>query len=182
MPGNDIFGYKRNPKPQGVFSTENSMLTFGDTKDVTGYLVQNWNVSYAQNVIEVFELGSNALYWTKGRPIGNGSIARIVGFKDAIATNDGHFFPSTAYDLCDGGALLKLTAKGGHCDSAVEGSKLGKADKEVALVMDGCVITSIGFSASVADTRIVENVAWRFAYFEVNGSGSDSGTTSAQGE
>ena len=42
----DVFGYKRNPKPYGVFATEESKLTFGSVTDPVGYLVQSWNVGY----------------------------------------------------------------------------------------------------------------------------------------
>ena len=169
--GTDIFGYKRGRKPKGVFSTEESMLHFGGVTDPTGYLVQNWNVNYSQNVIEVFELGSNAIYWTKGRPIGAGTISRVIGFKDADTGDAGHFFPKSAYDICDGGALLEIKAMGGHCKNGVTGTSpgpdLGPADKQVVVSMDGCVVTSIGFTASVADTRLVENVGWRFAFMEL---------------
>jgi len=162
----DIFGYKRGRKPRGVFSTEESMLHFGGVTDPTGYLVQNWNVNYSQNVIEVFELGSNALYWTKGRPVGAGTIRRVIGFKDADSGQKGHFFPESAYDLCDGGALLEIKAMSGHCEDGGLGD-LEVADSQLTVSMDGCVITSIGFSASVADTRLVEEIGWRFAFMEV---------------
>ena len=158
--GKDIFGYERTPKPKGVFSTENSMLTFGDGTSAEGYMVQDWSVNYQQQVMEVFELGSNALYWTKGRPTGVGSMNRVIGYKDAEDGNSG-LFPKEAYDLCDGGVLIKLSAQGGHCSTAASG--LEKLDKQVDLSMDGCVITTIGFSASVQDTRLMEHVQWRFA-------------------
>ena len=175
MAGTDIFGYKRASKPQGVFSTENSRLVFGEQQDPVGYLVQNWNIAYNQDVIEVFELGSNNLYWTKGRPIGTGAISRIVGFKDADSPDSaGSFFPKSAYDICDGGALMALTVVGGHCNSPVKGTpvsgtynNLGTANKGVVITMDGCVITALGFSANVADTRLVEQVSWRFAFMDV---------------
>ena len=76
----DVFGYKRNPKPDGVFSSEDSTLTVGDgTGASTPSLVQNWTVDYTQDVQELFEIGSNKLYWAKGRPVGRGGIGRIVG-------------------------------------------------------------------------------------------------------
>ena len=156
----DIFGYKRNPKPRGVFSTEDSLLTFGSGQQgqILGYLVQGWNVSYQQQVQEVFEIGTNALYWAKGRPVGRGGLNRIIGDIDADSPQKG-FFPAEAYDLCDGGALLAITAKGGHCE--------GQLDKQVKLNMDGCVVTSIGFSMQVNDVRLMENLAWQFASLEI---------------
>jgi len=163
---NDIFGYKRNAKPRGVFSTENSKLTFGSVSDPIGWLVQNWNVAYAQDVQELFEIGSNALYWAKGRPQGTGQLSRIVGEKDKDGATPGKFFPAEAYDICDGGAVMELTAQGGHC--ATKGTNVDTLmNGQIIITMAGIVITSLGFSMAVADVRLVENFGWRFAYMKL---------------
>ena len=159
----DIFGYKRNPKPRGVFSTENSMLTFG-TGGTTGtspigYLVQSWTVNYQQQVQELFEIGSNALYWAKGRPTGGGNIGRIIGDVDADSPSKG-FFPSTAYDLCLGGALVQIQAKSGACENF--------AAKTVTITMDGVVVTGVGFAMQAANVMLQENLQWRFAAMMVS--------------
>lgn len=181
MAGQDIFGYRRNPKPAGAFSTEDSELTFGGVEDPTqevrdaalGLLVQNWNISYQQQVQEVFELGSNRLYWTKGRPTGTGRLTRAVGFQPASVNSDGQnggqsrMFPDEAFDICKGGAMFKLSAKSGNCDY-VEGEQMDfNKTYGVALTMDGVLVTQIGYTAQVADTRLIENVAWRFAQLDV---------------
>ena len=156
--GNDIFGYKRNPKPKGVFSSEDSLLTFGNMDNPIGYLVQNWNFSYNQDVQEIFEIGSNELYWAKGRPQGTGQISRIIGDVD-VGPKAG-FFPAEAYDICDGGAMLRLTAKSGSCD-----------DFDVAelnVTMGGVIVSSIGFSMQVQDVQLTENFGWRFAYLQIS--------------
>jgi hypothetical protein len=162
----DVFGYKRNPKPHGVFSTEDSTLIFGGegaTIDaaVLGYLVQNWSVSYAQQVQELFEIGSNALYWAKGRPVGQGVLGRVIGAQDATTPSAG-FFPKSAYDICDGGATMVLNAKGGACPTPPVGGVT--LDRGVKITMSGVVVTSIGFSMQIADVRLMEQFAWRFAY------------------
>jgi len=157
--GNDVFGYRRNPKPRGVFSTEDSTLTFGNVGNPVGYLVQSWNVAYTQQVQELFEIGSNALYWAKGRPAGQGALGRVIGDQDADSPSKG-FFPDSAYDICDGGATMSLNAKGGECPDF--------ALKSVNITMSGVVVTSIGFSMQVADVRLMENFAWRFAYMELS--------------
>jgi len=164
MAGNDIFGYKRNPKPKGVFSTEDSSLTFGSVSNPIGYLVQSWNFSYNQDVQELFEIGSNELYWSKGRPQGTGTIGRVIG--DVDVDNKSHgFFPSEAYDICEGGASMVLTAKSGACQTG--GSFTGGV-KELNVTMSGVVVTSIGFQMNVQDVRLMENFGWRFAYLEIN--------------
>jgi hypothetical protein len=155
----DVFGYKRNPKPRGVFSTEDSKLTFGDVSNPIGYLVQNWRVNYTQQVQELFEIGSNALYWSKGRPAGQGALGRVIGDEDADSPTKG-FFPQSAYDICDGGATMVLNAKGGACP--------GQLEKGVKIRMSGVVVTAIGFQMAINDVRLVENFTWRFAYMELS--------------
>ena len=176
--GQDIFGYTRNPKPAGAFSTENSLLTFGDidagggSKATLGLLVQNWNIGYAQNVQEIFELGSNRIYWSKGRPQGQGTLQRVVGFAPALAgSEDKSFmlFPPSAYDVCMGGCMFKMTIGGGNCDKTpTSGTNLDfTSTYQLAVTMDGCLVMSIGYGATVNDTRIMENIVWRFAYLDM---------------
>jgi hypothetical protein len=159
----DIFGYDRGPKARGVFSSENSSLNFGSAGSEPGFLVQNWNVTYTQQVQELFEIGSNALYWAKGRPVGNGTIGRIVGDK-GVATAVG-LFPTEAYDICHGGEELVLSATGGHCESGAYTEAI--LNQGVKLTMDGCAVTQVGYSMQVADVRLMENYGWRFAYLQV---------------
>lgn len=159
----DIFGYKRSPKPKGVFSTEDSMLTFGGVDNPIGYLVQQWQINYQQQVVELFEIGSNALYWAKGRPRGDGQIGRIIGDVDVDKPSRG-FFPADAYDLCRGGALLRLTAKSGACENE---KSFTSGVKQLSVNMDGCVVTAIGFSMRVADVMLNEQIGWRFAFMEL---------------
>ena len=165
----DIFGYNRERKPKAVFSTENSLLTFGsgtpEDADGAGLLVQNWNINYAQQVQEVFELGSNTLYWVKGRPQGTGTIQRAVG--PTVGARSQSLFPPEAYDLCLGGASFNMKVGAGGCPSTIQDS-VGGQGTEVNINMDGCVVTSIGYNADVNDTRVIENVGWRFAFLEVS--------------
>lgn len=149
----DIFGYKRNPKPSGVFSSEDSILTMTGMGRAEGFLVQNWNVAYTQQVQELFEIGSNLIYWAKGRPSGVGALSRVIGSKSGTDV-----FPRDAYDLCDGGVKMDLSAKSGACPGF---------GTSVRISMDGCVVTNIGFSMQVADVRLMENFQWRFAYMSI---------------
>jgi hypothetical protein len=169
----DIFGYRRSAKPQGAFSTEDSVLTFGavDGQGIdnpAGFLVQQWNLQYQQQVQEIFELGSNKLYWSKGRPQGSGSLNRVIGFQPPSVGNGTGLFPQAAYDICLGGAAFKLSVKSGNCDEVAGVNNEFSKTEGVAILMDGCVITSIGYSANVSDTRVMEDVSWRFAFLNVN--------------
>ena len=164
--GQDVFGYLRNPKPDGVFSSEDSALTIaGTSATATAFLIQNWSIQYQQQVEELFEIGSNRLYWSKGHPIGQGSIARIVGANKGDMPGTG-LFPQEAYDICDGGASMTIQAVGGHC-AASAGTPF-TMDQGVNLAMNGCVITSIGYSMQVQDVRIIEAYGWRFGFLNLS--------------
>jgi len=167
----DIFGYTRNPKPENVFSSSGSLLKFGaspsggDAKaeDLIGNLIQNWNISYNNNITEIFELGSDQIYWAQGRPTGTGSIARIVGLGKT------ELFPKEAMNVCLGGALIQIEARPNLCpDKGGDKNAAGRKAKGIVLEMDGCIVTSIGFSAGVADTRINENIGFRFSTLQIN--------------
>lgn len=164
--GNDIFNYKRAPKASATFSNEDTFLTFGGEGSASigavGHMVQQWAVSYTQQVQEVFELGSNRLYWSKGRPVGQGSLGRLVGPKAATTGGQSSLFPAAALDACKGGARFKLSAKGGNCDE-VDGQKTHGTD----ITMDGVLVVSLGWSTNVQDTRLQEAVAIRFGWMQV---------------
>lgn len=155
----DIYGYKRNPKPSGVVSTEESILSFAGggagNGGASGLMIQNWQVQYQQNVQELFELGSAALYWVKSRPQGQGTIARVVG----KAGGRKSIFPKKAYDICDGGTQFAISARSGACS--------GTNFETVRIEMDGVLITNIGFSMSVQDTLLQESISFRFAYMDL---------------
>ena len=161
MAGTDIFGYKRNAKPAGVFSSEDSALTIGSASAASSaYLVQNWSVEYNQDVQELFEIGSNRLYWAKGRPVGRGAVGRIVGAVNPDMPDGSGLFPTEAFDICNGGVTMTIKATGGHCESGGADYVLNKG---VGLKMSGVVVTTVGFAMTVADVRIMENYGWRFA-------------------
>ena len=156
MSSQDIFGYKRTPKPANVFSSSGAIIKFGKGggQDMIGNLIQNWNVTYNNNITEIFELGSDRIYWAQGRPTGTGTIGRILGIGKVA------LFPREALDVCLGGALMEIQAKDNVCKGQVN-------QDGVTLKMDGCIVTSIGFQAGVADTRINENISWRFSQLQV---------------
>jgi hypothetical protein len=154
----DIYGYKRNPKPSGVVSTEESILTIGGgmgppNPAFNGLMIQNWQVQYQQDVQELFELGSSALYWVKSRPQGQGTIARVVGPGGA------ELLPKEAYDICKGGVQFVIAARTGACE--------GTAFESKHITMDGVLVTNIGYNMSVQDTLLQESVSFRFAWMDV---------------
>lgn len=173
---NDIYGYKRNAKPDGVFNGEDAILTFGVTQSgggnggnsAEGYTMQDWQISYRQDVREIFELGSHNIYWYKGRPVGAGSLGRIVGWKPAIAATGTGLLPPEAFDICLGGVLMVVSMRTGTCAPAASS---GRQTSGVRLEMDGVLITSVGYAMSAADAggmMLQESIQFRFSKFTVD--------------
>jgi len=163
---NDIYGYARAGTAEAAFSSELSELTFGTATNgagIKGMLVQDWNIQYQQQVQEVFELGSQNLYWVKGRPQGNGTISRVIG--SVGAAGGGSMFPAEAYDICDGGTTFNIEAATGICTAGGTATQTGISAK---YVLSGVLVTSVGFGANVGqDSRMMENIGWRFGKLEV---------------
>lgn len=147
----DIFGYNRT-KPQTVFSNDNAALDIEGKG--TGYMIQQWSIGYQQNVQEIFELGSSNLYWVRGQPQGQGTFGRIIG---GAGGSDVKFLPREAFDVCNGGVAMTITMGVGSCGGEDAGAAV------VSLGLDGVIVTSFGFNASVQDMMIRQSVQIKFA-------------------
>ena len=154
----DIFGYTRDPKPQSVFSSDAAHLTIEGKGD--GYMIQQWQIAYQQNVQEIFELGSSNLYWVRGQPQGQMSIGRVVG---GAYGSDLRFFGSDAFDVCQGGSEVQLEMAPGTCDAASSGF-----GTSATVHLKGVIVTAFGFSSSVQDMMIQQNIQLRFASMSLN--------------
>lgn len=153
----DIYGYSRNPKPAAVFSNELATLTIGGS--FIG-LVQNWSAEYAQDVQELFEIGSANVFWLKGRPVGRGAISRVVSGAGALIKGGGM---ETAYDVCQGGGTMTISGASGVCYTA----EATPSNMGVDLTMSGVIVSSVGYSMTVADVRLAENFQWKFTSLSV---------------
>lgn len=160
MASSDIFGYSRTTaKPATVFDSSKSILTVqGGSPE--GYLVQTWNLSYQQDVSEIFELGSDAVYWVRGRPTGTGSINRMMGVRGGITG----LFPENAFNACSGGVAMTMTAGGHSCD--------GRTGQVFRIGIDGVVVNSVGFtmnapSQSGISGLLNEDISFRFSFLQV---------------
>jgi len=153
----DIFGYTRN-KPTAVFSADKATMNITGAKGNTK-MVQGWNITYRQELQEMYEVGSPDLYWVRGHPIGNGTIQRVVGSGDVL------LFGTDAYNICstNGGVDIDIAMAPGVCG----GTNQAAASKGVTLKMTGCVVTQFGINVTVQDIKITSEIAWRFAGLEV---------------
>lgn len=166
----DLYGYQRNPKPTGVFSSDDAILSFGFNggagKPAVGLMVQGWNLTYAQQLQEVFELGSHNIYWVKGRPQGSGNISRVIGPNTSGRDDHMLLLPSQAFDPCAGGVAMTLSVGGTVCGLQNNNKADGEVEYTMRINLDGLLVTNVGFSASVQDTRIMEALNFRFTFLD----------------
>lgn len=96
----------------GGFRADQLTLTFGGV-DVSGFLVQNVQFSYTQQITMLYEIGSENVYYVGGRAQGTATLARVIGpaplaaqfinqFNDLCEPQDINFDASNG---CQGGGL-----------------------------------------------------------------------------
>jgi hypothetical protein len=141
-----IFGDATRGDYQGAFrSTAGTALRFAG-KDVT--LVQNLQVSHAQPVQPLFEVGSQKRFYVVGKAGGTFSIGQILGF--------GNETLSGVTDLanpCQGDRQLNLVIPNSFC-------KLGGSNGgTLSLSLKGVLLQQVGFSVASQDNLINSNLS-----------------------
>jgi len=140
-----IFGNETRGDYQGAFrSTAGTALKFAG-KDVT--LVQNLQVSHAQPVQPLFEVGSQKRFYVVGKAGGTFSIGQILGF--------GNEALSGVTDLanpCQGDRQLNLVIPNSFC-------KLGGAQGgTLSMSLKGVLLQQVGFTVAAQDNLINSNL------------------------
>lgn len=62
----------------GGFRADQLTLTFGG-QNVSGFLVQNVQFQFSQQITMLYEIGSENVYYVGGRAQGSATLARVVG-------------------------------------------------------------------------------------------------------
>lgn len=134
----DIFGL--DTQWGGTFLKGTNGAAFSANGNIS--LVQNWSISYQLQFQQIFECGSNKIYFAAGTPQGNLTIARIVSGEKL----------TNAWDVCNPkGMTLKALEKG--C----------KVSSGVTISLTGVVLTGIQWSGQAANAYVDESVAFSFA-------------------
>jgi hypothetical protein len=130
-----IFGDATRGDYQGAFrSTAGTALRFAG-KDVT--LVQNLQVSHAQPVQPLFEVGSQKRFYVVGKAGGTFSIGQILGFGNETLSD----------------RQLNLVIPNSFC-------KLGGSNGgTLSLSLKGVLLQQVGFSVASQDNLINSNLS-----------------------
>ena len=116
-------------------------------------LVQQVNVTYSQNVSQIWEVGSSFTYFIAGRTQGQMNIGRIIGAK-GIGTE---FINKFADDCQMPENHMTLQIQAGCTDNTDRGS----------LKAEGVVITSIAYSVQAQDMVVNEQFNLMFARLSI---------------
>jgi len=116
-------------------------------------LVQNVQLTYAQNINRLWEVGSSKTIFIAGRTRGSITIARVVGGR-GVSTE----FIQKYGDVCNmANNILAFTFEAG-CE---DGSQVGK------ITASGVVIESIAYSVAASDMIVNEQLTALFARLEL---------------
>jgi len=133
---------------KGSFKADNLTLQLGDSK-TAGFMVQNANFQFAQQVSMLYEVGSANVYYVGGRAQGAGTFGAILGpsaLSDKLIT--------TFSDLCKpADMVLKMASK--DCNSAENG-----VDHTYEII--DAVLTTIAFSTSAQEVVINQQLQFIF--------------------
>ena len=154
MPGEDIFNRQDN-QFGGAFSAEQAKLTLvGGLATVA----QQLQLTYAQQITRVWELGSNALYYVAGRTQGNATVQRIVGPQETIAAVYEDYG-----NVCNP-QPLDVNFEPGGGDNCPEHNG--------NYTLEDAVITQVGFSVQAQDMLINENMQFMYSNLGIEGLGT----------
>lgn len=146
----------------GGFRSDMGMVT--DADGVSGKLMQNIQITYQRPITKIYELGATgtpvSVYYVEGRPNGNLTLGRIIGFgREMLA------FYTKFGAACNAGANVMTLALNNTPCPAVGGAPpviVGKVNVKLTY----CTLTSVGLSVNAQQLVINENCSMEFANME----------------
>lgn len=146
----------------GAFSAEDTVLSFAGVGSDgfslaggVGLMTQSLQVTYAQNVQRIYEVGSPNSYMIAGRTQGQGSLARIIGPRAIQAA-----FYRKFGNVCN--------VRSNNIDLAARmGCNGDNAGSLYSMAIGGVVLTSVGISVSAQDMLINESLSLIFVSLEI---------------
>ena len=132
----------------GGFRADQLTVTFGGI-DVAGFLVQNIQFSYTQQITLLYEIGSEFVYYVGGRAQGTATLARVVGPAPL-----GGIFINLFNDLCNPQDITFDSSSG------CEGGGL-------TYTLEDAVLTTVSVSVTAQDVVINEQLQFIFIDLEI---------------
>lgn len=130
----------------GSFRADQLEMSFGGDP-VDGFLVQQVQFSFTQQVTLLYEIGSANVYYVGGRSQGNATLSRVIGPQAAAAD-----FVNKYNDICEP-QPIELDASQG-CSKGSGGG--------VRYTLEEAVLITISVSVTAQDTVINEQLQFMF--------------------
>lgn len=141
----------------GVLASDQVRLQF--TEGILQTLAQQLRFSYAQSVNQIYELGSQNIYYVVGRTQGQGSIGKVAG-----ATNSVCEIYEQYGDACRAKKnVIQLSMENPDCTIEVDGEPFANA---AAFSLLYVVFVNVDFSIGAQDMLINENTSFRYGSLE----------------
>lgn len=137
---------------KGGFRADQLSLTFGGSP-VAGFVLQNLQFQFSQQLSMLFELGSSNVYYVGGRAQGTVGIGRVIGPAPLAAD-----LISQYNDLCNP-QDMELAANNGCGDAANPG---------IDYVLEDAVLQTI--QVSMTSEQLVINESLQFMYVDLESS------------
>lgn len=135
----DIFGFS-NVQHGGTFTSDEAKLSIAGL-DSDDALIQQWSVTYSQNIAPVYAIGSNKVYYSRQHGVGQIQIGRIISSSDLISRFGDACKPQT----------IQISANNGRCSGRVQG--------KLHLTCTGTILTQVSWSGQVQQAWVSEGVA-----------------------
>jgi len=124
---------------------------------LASHVVQQVGMQYQQQLSQIFEIGSNNVYYVGGRANGTMNIARIAGPEQVPG------ILITAYnDICEPGSM-NLSRGSSQC---IPGGFVGP-QQERNYALDGVIMTSLGINTQAQEVVVNEQMAFQFIDLDV---------------
>ncbi len=149
----DVFGKNTKFADHNILTADTLLLNIaGKDTNVPGFLVQNITLQYNQPLNRIYEVGSEFVYFSPGRPIGSIQIGRIIGqqpFSKFISTGPKTIWSAKGVSKSNRTITLKKTPN--------------STGPNITIIITGAIVESYGFAADANGLLVQENVAIQFA-------------------
>lgn len=158
MAGQDMFG--RETSLGGAMAAENTFLSFATVPGITagssGFIIQQFQLQYAQNITRLYALEDPKVYFVAGRTEGQFTIQNVVGPNDLIGP-----FLKAYGNVCNIGGAFSLTADA-SCTSGQQAVTGG-----LQLGVNNPVISSFGLSMQAGNMVIATTLQGMFTSLDL---------------
>ena len=145
---------------QGSFRADQVSLLIGGIS-VAGFILQQVQFNFTQQVSMIYEIGSNNVYYVGGRAQGTASVARIIG----PAAASSNLFKSFG-DICNPQDLGLSISEGCIDASPAPGVNVTLGEKRSYTLQDAILI-GVGGSIAAQDILFNEQLQFMFTNLDV---------------